>query len=66
MYQSHNRVATKFKITESGVHPLYQNCHHQIIYAKFNLQIYSQIIDRSGIAMMQILNLLDVQLISLI
>ena len=28
-------------ITESGVHPsLHPNCHHQIIYAKFNLQIY--------------------------
>ena len=26
---------------ESGVHPsLHPNCHHQIIYAKFNLQIY--------------------------
>ena len=26
-------------VTESGVHPsLHQNCHHQIIYAKFNLQ----------------------------
>ena len=28
-------------ITESGVHPsLRPNCHHQLIYAKFNLQIY--------------------------
>ena len=28
-------------ITESAVHPsLHPNCHHQIIYAKFNLQIY--------------------------
>ena len=28
-------------ITESGVHPsLYPNCHHQVVYAKFNLQIY--------------------------
>ena len=25
-------------ITESGVHPsLHPNCHHQVIYAKFNL-----------------------------
>ena len=28
-------------ITDSGVHPsLYPNCHHQIVYAKFNLQIH--------------------------
>ena len=28
-------------IIESGVHPsLHPNCHHQLIYAKFNLQIY--------------------------
>ena len=28
-------------ITESGVQPsLHPNCHHQITYAKFNLQIY--------------------------
>ena len=28
-------------VIESGVHPsLHQNCHHQIIYAKFNLQIF--------------------------
>ena len=28
-------------VVESGVHPsLHQNCHHQIIYAKFNLQIF--------------------------
>ena len=28
-------------IIESGVHPsLYPNCHHHLIYAKFNLQIY--------------------------
>ena len=28
-------------ITESGVHPtLHPNCHHQIVYSKFNLQIY--------------------------
>ena len=28
-------------ITESGVHPyLHPNCYHQLIYAKFNLQIY--------------------------
>ena len=28
-------------IIESGVHPsLHRNCHHQIIYANFNLQIY--------------------------
>ena len=26
---------------ESGVHTsLHKNCHHQIIYAKFNLKIY--------------------------
>ena len=29
-------------VIESGVHPsLHQNCHHQIIYAKFNLQIFT-------------------------
>ena len=28
-------------ITESSVYPsLYPNCHHQLVYAKFNLQIY--------------------------
>ena len=28
-------------IIESGVHPaLYPNCHHQVVYEKFNLQIY--------------------------
>ena len=28
-------------VIESGIHPsLHQNCHHQIIYAKFNLQIF--------------------------
>ena len=28
-------------ITESGVHlSLHPNCHHQIVYSKFNLQIY--------------------------
>ena len=28
-------------VIESGVHPsLHQNCHHQIIYAKFNLQMF--------------------------
>ena len=28
-------------VIESGVHPsLYPNCHHQIIYAKFELKIY--------------------------
>ena len=28
-------------ITESGIHPsLHPNCHHQLIYAKINLQIY--------------------------
>ena len=28
-------------VIESGVHPsLHQNCHHQIIYAKFNLQTF--------------------------
>ena len=28
-------------ITESGVHPsLHPNCHHQVIYAKFNLKVY--------------------------
>ena len=28
-------------VIESGVYPsLHQNCHHQIIYAKFNLQIF--------------------------
>ena len=28
-------------VIESGVHPsLHQHCHHQIIYAKFNLQIF--------------------------
>ena len=28
-------------IMESGVHPsLHPNCHHQIIYAKFNLKVY--------------------------
>ena len=28
-------------ITESGVYPsLHPNCHHQFVYAKFNLQIY--------------------------
>ena len=28
-------------ITESGVHPsLHPNCHHQIVNAKINLQIY--------------------------
>ena len=28
-------------ITESGVQPsLHPNCHHQAVYAKFNLQIY--------------------------
>ena len=27
--------------TESGVHPsLHPNCHHQVIYAKFNLKVY--------------------------
>ena len=28
-------------VTESGIHPSsHPNCHHQIVYAKFNLQIY--------------------------
>ena len=28
-------------VNESGVHPsLHPNCHHQIVFAKFNLQIY--------------------------
>ena len=28
-------------VMESGVHPsLHPNCHHQIIFAKFNLKIY--------------------------
>ena len=28
-------------ITDSGVHPsLYSNCHHQIIYGKFNLKVF--------------------------
>ena len=28
-------------VIESGIHPsLYPNCHHQIIYAKFELKIY--------------------------
>ena len=28
-------------ITESGVHPsLHPNCHHQVIYTKFNLKVY--------------------------
>ena len=28
-------------VVEYGVHPsLHQNCHHQIVFAKFNLQIY--------------------------
>ena len=28
-------------VVESGVHPsLHLNCHHQIVFAKFNLQIY--------------------------
>ena len=28
-------------VVESGVHPsLHPNCHHQIIFAKFNLKIY--------------------------
>ena len=28
-------------ITDSGIHPLFNsNCHHQIIYGKFNLNIF--------------------------
>ena len=28
-------------VAQSGIHPsLYPNCHHQIIFAKFNLKIY--------------------------
>ena len=28
-------------VVESGVHPsLHANCHHQLVFAKFNLQIY--------------------------
>ena len=28
-------------ITESGVHPsLHPNCHHQVIYANFNLKVH--------------------------
>ena len=28
-------------VAESGVHPsLHANCHHQLVFAKFNLQIY--------------------------
>ena len=28
-------------VLESGVHQsLHQNCHHQIIFAKFNLKVY--------------------------
>ena len=28
-------------VIESGVHPsLHQNCHHQIVYAKFNLNLH--------------------------
>ena len=28
-------------VMQSGVHPsLHPNCHHQIIYAKFNLKVY--------------------------
>ena len=28
-------------VVESGLHPsLHPNCHHQIVFAKFNLQIY--------------------------
>ena len=34
-------------VLESGVHhSLHQNCHHQIIFAKFNLKVYERAIYR--------------------
>ena len=50
-------------VVESGVHPsLHPNCHHQIVFAKFYLQIYYP----SGTTNGQILNLLDGKLLTLI
>ena len=59
-------------IIESGVHlSLHPNCRHQLslIYTPnltYKFIIHHNIIERSGTTMMQILNLSDVQLISLI
>ena len=55
-------------IIEYGVHTsLHPNCHHQLIYAKLTSKfiIHHNNIERYGTAIMQILNLLDVQSISL-
>ena len=55
-------------VVESGVHPsLHPNCHHQIVFAKFNLQIYTHhhTLEKSGTTNKQILNLLEEQLLTL-
>ena len=56
-------------VVESSVHPsLHLNCHHQIVFAKFNLQIYypPPYPREIGTTREQILNLLDGQLLTLI
>ena len=56
-------------ITESGVHPsLNPNCHHQVIYAKFNLKstVHLHMNVKSGIIKKQILILFNDQLECLI
>ena len=43
-------------ITDAEIHPsFHSNCHHQIIYGKFNLKIFYRIRDIFGIINMQIL-----------
>ena len=56
-------------VVETGVHPsLHPNCHHQIVFAKFNLQIitHHDSHEKSGTTNKQILNLLEGQLLTLI
>ena len=53
-------------VMESGIHSsLRSNCHHQIVFAKFNLSIFYHLpYERTGIMKEQILNLSEELLIS--
>ena len=55
-------------ITELSVYPLlHPNCHHQVVYAVYSkFIILHNIIEKSGIIKMQILNLSDERLMDLI
>ena len=40
-WYKHDKTSQPNQITESGVHQsLHPNCHHQVIYAKFNLKVH--------------------------